>query len=340
MSSIKEIAEKAGVSVSTVSRALNNYQDVNAKTREKIMDIASQFNYFPNAIAKSLVKKKSYTIGLFFGDQVNSGFDHPFFLDVISAVREGAGNAGYDLLIFTNIHKERSTYTSLCRERGVDGIFLILTGEGKKKNEQLIELQESGIPCVAIDLPLEGSRCSYVESNNFLGAKKAASHLLKLGHQKIAYIGGDEISKASFDRLHGYSAALNEAGIKADPNLVNLGYFSPLKAKEITGEVLSNFRDVTAFFAASDLMALSVIRFLNNEGYQVPEDYSVIGFDDIEEAESAKLTTVRQHKRKMGSEAIQLLMEIIENQSFNPAPIVIPCDLVVRGSSSAPRQFT
>ncbi|HET7616584.1 MAG TPA: LacI family DNA-binding transcriptional regulator, partial [Bacillales bacterium] len=269
MTSIKDIARKAGVSVSTVSRALNNYHDVNERTREKIVKIAAEMNYFANAMAKSLVQKRSYTIGLFFGDQVNSGFDHPFFLEVISAVREVAGNAGYDLLIFTNSHKTTATYTTLCRERGVDGVFLILTGEGKKKNEHLIELQESGIPCVAIDLPLEGKRCSYVESNNFLGAKKAVHHLAELGHRKIAFIGGDEIGKLSFDRLYGYRTALQECGIQEDPALVELGYFDVERAKRITRTIMESQSGVTAIFAASDLMAIAAIEVLQDIGLNV-----------------------------------------------------------------------
>jgi LacI family transcriptional regulator len=336
MTSIKDIAQRAGVSVSTVSRALNNYQDVNPKTREKIVNLAKELNYFANAAAKSLVQKRSYTIGVFFGDQTNSGFDHPFFLEVISAVREGAGNAGYDLLIFTNSHKQRATYTTLCRERGVDGVFLILTGAGKKKNEQLIELQESGIPCVAIDLPLDGDRCSYVESNNYLGAKKAVTHLLNLGHRNIAFIGGDEIGKVSFDRYYGYVAALQEKGLKADSQLAELGYFSVEKTVEATKSILSKNEDVTAFFAASDVMALKVIETLNENGYRVPEDVSVIGFDDIKEATQKKplLTTVRQSKYEMGSEAIGLLMRIIEDSAYKPYPVVVPCELIVRESTA------
>ncbi|GGE15630.1 LacI family transcriptional regulator [Marinithermofilum abyssi] len=339
MSSIKEIAKKAGVSVSTVSRALNNYTDVNQNTRKKIIQIAQELNYFPSAVARSLVTKRSYTIGLFFGDQVNSGFDHPFFLEVLSAVRKVAGDAGYDLLIFTNLHKKKATYTTLCRERGVDGLFLILTGDGKRKNEQLIELQESGIPCVAIDLPLDGERCSYVESNNFLGAKKAVSYLIKLGHRKIALIGGDEVGKVSFDRLNGYRAALIEAGLEYDPQLVRYGCYSADQAKEATEALVSENRDVTAILAVSDVMAIGAIQRLTELGWSVPDDISVVGFDDIREASTNKpsLTTVRQCKYEMGSEAIRLLMKTIEDVSYRPSPVVIPCELIVRDSTAPPR---
>jgi len=336
MASIKEIAERAGVSIATVSKTINNYPDVNPKTREKILKIAKELNYFPNAVAKSLVQKKTNTIGVFFGNNVNSGFDHPFFLDVISAVREVAGNAGYDLLVFTNKNKERATYTTLCRERSVDGVVLLLTGEGKKRTEQLVELQESGIPCLAIDIPLESERCTYVESDNYSGAKTAVRHLIELGHRRIALIGGDEISKTSYDRLRGYQDALMEHQIGVDPGLIRLGYFSKEKAKEEAMSLLEQKPDISAFFAVSDEMAIAVMQAVQSLGRRIPEDISVVGFDDIKEAEytAPPLTTIRQDKYGLGSQAASLLLQIIDNPEFPCQPVTLPCQLIARGSTA------
>lgn len=340
MVTIRDIAKKAGVSVSTVSRTLNNYNDVSPQTRQKVIQIAHELNYFPNAVAKSLVQKKTHTIGMFFGNKINSGFDHPFFLDVISAVREVVGNAGYDLLIFTNKNKERATYTTLCRERSVDGVLLLLTGEGKKRTEQLIELQESGIPCIAIDIPLEGRKCTYVESDNYAGAKMAMQHLLTLGHRKIAFIGGDEISKTSFDRLRGYQDALMESRIGFDPSLVRLGYFSREKARQAAAELIAAHPRITAFFAASDVMACGVVEAMNQHHLQVPADVSVVGFDDSKEAEHCRppLTTVRQQKYELGREAARLLLAILEKPEFRPKHAQLPCELVIRSSTCPPKQ--
>jgi len=336
MASIKEIAERAGVSIATVSKTINNYPDVNPKTREKILKIAKELNYFPNAVAKSLVQKKTNTIGVFFGNNVNSGFDHPFFLDVISAVREVAGNAGYDLLVFTNKNKERATYTTLCRERSVDGVVLLLTGEGKKRTEQLVELQESGIPCLAIDIPLESERCTYVESDNYSGAKTAVRHLIELGHRRIALIGGDEISKTSYDRLRGYQDALMEHQIGVDPGLIRLGYFSKERAKEEAMSLLEQKPDISAFFAVSDEMAIAVMQAVQSLGRRIPEDISVVGFDDIKEAEytAPPLTTIRQDKYGLGSQAASLLLQIIDNPEFPCQPVTLPCQLIARGSTA------
>lgn len=339
MASIKDIADKAGVSVSTVSRTLNNYTDVSPKTREKILAIAKEYNYFPNAVARSLVQKKTHTIGIFFGNMVNSGFDHPFFLDVISAVRERVGNAGYDLLIFTNKNKERATYMTLCKERSVDGVVLLLTGEGKKRSEALMELQDSGIPCIAIDIPLQGLTCTYVESDNYTGARNAMQHLLDLGHRKIAFIGGDTISKTSYDRMRGYQDALMEQKIGVDPTLIQLGYFSREQARESAKLLLTGEPEITAFFAASDEMAMGIMEGAGEIGLRIPKDISVVGFDDIKAAKNAHppLTTVRQDKFGLGNEAARLLLQIIDGDEQPLQPIFLPCELVVRASTASPR---
>ncbi|XID90260.1 LacI family DNA-binding transcriptional regulator [Paenibacillaceae bacterium WGS1546] len=340
MSSIKKIAEKAGVSVSTVSRTLNNYTDVSPQTRKRILEIAKELNYFPNAIARSLVQKKTYTIGIFFGNTMNSGFDHPFFLEVISAVREMVGNAGYDILVFTNKNKERATYTTLCRERSVDGVVLLLTGEGKKRDETLIELQDSGIPCIAIDIPLEGQACAYVESDNYSGARSAMDHLLDLGHTAIAFVGGDTISSTSYNRMRGYQDALMERKIGIDPTLIHLGYFSMEKAKEAVKSLMPAHPEVTAFFAASDEMAMGVVQGLREMGLSVPDDISVIGFDDIKAAKdfNPPLTTVRQDKYGLGHEAARLLLRIIEDPERGAQSVSLPCELIVRSSTKEARK--
>ncbi|GEK58166.1 LacI family DNA-binding transcriptional regulator [Marinococcus halophilus] len=341
MTSIKQIAKEVGASVSTVSRALNGYHDVNPKTREKVIEAARNLNYFPSSAARSLVTKRTYMIGLFFGDNVNSGFEDPFFQKVLSAIRELVGDAGYDLLVFTNKNKERATYTTLCRERGVDGTILILTGREKQVNSQLTDLQNSGIPCVAIDVPLEGDRCTYVESDNFLGMKKAVSYLAGLGHRQIAFIGGDEVSKISLDRLNGYRSGLNDAGISYDPDLIEMGYYAKEYAELAVKNILKKNKKVTAFVCASDVMAFAAIETLQEEGCSVPGEASVIGFDDVNEAAGyhIPLTTVKQNKEEIGRAATEQLLKIIEDPALSPSPIMIPCELIVRQSAAeAPKK--
>lgn len=216
---------------------------------------------------------------------------------------------------------------------------MLLTGEGKKKTEQLVELQNSHIPCIAIDIPLEGEKCTYVESDNYAGAREAMQHLIGLGHRCIAFIGGDEISKTSYDRLRGYQDVLMESGIGIDPSLIQLGYFSREKARETAQRLMSLRPEITAFFAVSDEMAMGVIDGLTRMGYRVPQDVSVVGFDDIKEAKYAQppLTTVRQDKYGLGSQAARTLLQIIEHPDKPIAPVTLPCNLIIRESTAVPR---
>ncbi|MDF2961626.1 MAG: hypothetical protein K0S39_3361 [Paenibacillus sp.] len=334
--SIKEIAKRTGVSVSTVSRALNNYTDVNPETRKKIFSVAQELNYYPSAVARSLVMKKTNIIGLFFGDQVNSNFDE--YLDEINAVRSVAGNSGYDLLVFANINKEHATYTTLCRERGVDGVFLILNREEKKKTDQINELQQSGIPCVTVNFHLEGDRCSYVESNNRQGTKDAVSHLIDLGHRRIGFIGGDTYGKAGVDRVNGYRDALDEAGIPFDPDLVDFGYFTESGAVEAAARLFKRSKNISALFIASDSMAFTVIKTLKERGLKVPEDVSIVGWGDHKESArfDPPLTTIRLERYEQGRLATELLIQMIEDVHCKPKLITLPCRLITR-HSTAPR---
>lgn len=332
MSSIKEVSKKSGFSISTVSRALNGYDDVSLETKEKIMKIANELNYFPNAGARSLVKKTSNLVGVFFGDINNSGFDHPFFLDVISALREELGEAGYDLVIFANKHKGSATFVTLCKERSVDGVILLLSKTSKRFTKEMKELKESDIPCVAIDVPILGKRCSYLESNNYEGAKKAVTYLIENGHKKIGLIGGDDISKLSFERLRGYKDALLESDLEINPEYIQESTFSLEKAAEITRDFVK--LGLTALFVVSDEMAEVVIKTINLLGKSVPEDMSVVGFDDIKEAMYFRppLTTVRQQKYEMGRYATKELVKIINNKEHVCRAIELPCELVIRDS--------
>lgn len=336
--SIRKIAEVAGVSVSTVSRALNNYKDVSPATKEKIFRIAREFNYFPSAVARSLVLKKSNLIGLIFGDRVNSGFDVPFNRQ-ISAVRITAGHAGYDLMVFANSNKQKATFLTLCRERGVDGLFFILHKEEKKNLAQIKELEESDIPCVTVNFQIEGDHCTYVESDNFQGAKDVVTHLLRLGHRKIAFIGGDLYGKTGRDRLAGYEQALHEFGISKDEDLIEMSLFTESVASEATHRIMDRNKGVTAFFVSGDPIAFTVIEVLKSRGLYVPTDISVAGFDDIKEAAyyTPALTTIRQQQYELGRLATEALIQMIENPEYRAKPVTLPCELIIRNSTAPPK---
>ncbi|WKU25052.1 LacI family DNA-binding transcriptional regulator [Priestia megaterium] len=315
MTTIKDIARVAGVSVTTVSRALNGYSDVNEKTRQKIAAVARELNYSPNTLARGLVMQKSKTIGLLVSGISRESVKDNFTFEVLCGVNERASTLGYDLILFnTNTMMQREkTYTQLCRERRVDGAII----QGiKKEDPYLKEVVESDIPCVLVDIPVHSNSVGYVTTDNALGAKKAVEHLAGLGHQHIGMINGHEDAFVSQERLNGYREALKECGLSFRSEWVVSGNFEEKKAEKAACELLNRHKEVTAIFCASDLMALGALKACKELGLDVPKDISIVGYDNIVLASysSPNLTTVGQEVYQIGYEAADLLIEMLEGK--------------------------
>lgn len=333
LTTIKDIAREAGVSVTTVSRALNGYSDVSEKTREKVFRIAKELNYSPNTLARSLVMNRSMTFGLLVsGLDVSNPKDNITF-DILSGINKFVGECGYDIVLFsTNSTKQREkTYTQLCRERRVDGVII----QGIRTDDPYLkEVVESDIPCVLIDIPLTSPTVGYVTTDNVLGAKKAVEHLIQLGHQKIGFINGHDFAFISQERLKGYEEALKEANIQINREWIGNGKFSE-DAAEITAlKLLEAHPEITAIFCASDLMALGVMKAARILGIKVPHDLSIVGFDDIVLASyvTPSLTTIGQDIFQIGYEAARLLLSILEKKVKSHI-VTLETELKVREST-------
>ncbi|MCU7762606.1 LacI family DNA-binding transcriptional regulator [Priestia megaterium] len=318
MTTIKDIARVAGVSVTTVSRALNGYSDVNEKTRQKIADVARELNYSPNTLARGLVMQKSKTIGLLVSGISRESVKDNFTFEVLCGVNERASTLGYDLILFnTNTMMQREkTYTQLCRERRVDGAII----QGiKKEDPYLKEVVESDIPCVLVDIPVHSNSVGYVTTDNALGAKKAVEHLASLGHKHIGMINGHEDAFVSQERLNGYREALKECGLSFRSEWVVSGNFEEKKAVKAVRELINRHKEVTAIFCASDLMALGALKACKELGLHVPKEMSIVGYDNIVLASysSPNLTTVGQEVYQIGYEAADLLIEMLEGKETN-----------------------
>lgn len=334
MTTIKDIAKAAGVSVTTVSRALNGYSDVNEKTRAKIMKVAKELNYSPNTVARTLVMKKSKTIGLLVSDMNREGVKDNFTFEVLCGINEASAELEYDLVLFstTSTKQKEKTYTQLCRERRVDGVII----QGIKVDDPyLLEVVESDIPCVLVDLPIESDTVGYVTTDNVDGAKKATQYLIEKGHRNIAMINGHSKADVSKRRLAGYLEALQENNIKMNPEWILDGKFVEEKAEKAAYELLSNNQDITAIFCASDLMALGAIKAAKKLNKEVPKEISIIGYDDIMLASysSPSLTTIRQDKFMIGYEAAILLINMLEGKAESHVK-VLPTELIARESTS------
>lgn len=333
MTTIKDIARVAGVSVTTVSRALNGYSDVNQKTKKRIEEVAKELNYSPNTVARSLVMKKSKTIGLLVSDMNREGVKDNFTFEVLCGINEASANSEYDLVLFstTSTKQSQKTYTQLCRERRVDGVIL----QGIKTNDPYLqEVVESDIPCVLVDIPQESDTVGYVTTDNVEGAKKAVAHLIGQGHSNIAMINGHEKADVSMRRLKGYLEAINEKDLPFRQEWIRNGEFKEKIAEEVAIKLLADNPEITAVFCASDLMALGVLRAVKAIGKKVPEDIAVIGYDDIMLASysNPSLSTIRQDKFNLGYEAAILLIDMLEGKEQSHARI-IDTQLIIREST-------
>ena len=313
LTTIKDIAKAAGVSVTTVSRALNGYWDVKEDTRKKIEKIAKQLNYSPNTLARGLVMKKSKTIGLLVSGLNLKNASDNFTFQVLCGINECVSYKEYDLILFsTDSSRQREkTYAQLCQERKVDGVII----QGIKLDDPYLkEVVESNIPCVLIDIPIETDTVGYVTTDNISGAKKAMEHLINSGHQNIAMVNGYEQASVSERRLKGYKEALEKHGISFREKWVMDGQFEENKAEEAVSDLLDASPEITAIFCASDVMALGAIKACQKRGLSVPEDISIVGYDDIMLASYVKpsLTTVGQKVFELGCESANLLIEMLE----------------------------
>ncbi|WP_044339852.1 LacI family DNA-binding transcriptional regulator [Rossellomorea aquimaris] len=334
MTTIKDIARVAGVSVTTVSRALNGYSDVNEDTRKKIAQVAKDLNYSPNSIARSLVMKKSKTIGLLVSGFTKESVKDNFIVEVLAGINEFVSGSDYDLVLFnTNSSKQREkTYTQLCRERRVDGVII----QGIRTDDPYLqEVVESDIPCVLIDIPLESEYVSHVTTDNVLGAEKAVQHLIQCGHTNIGMINGHDYAFVSQQRLEGYNNALQGAQLELNSSYIVNGEFTEESGKKAAAALLTSHPEMTALFCASDLMAIGAMSAAKQLNIRVPEDLSIVGYDDILLASyvSPKLTTVRQNKFQLGYEGARLLLDLLTNQS-GPHRMVLETRLIRRESTN------
>lgn len=331
--SIKDVAKLAGVSISTASNALNNTPLVSEKTREKVLEAARKLNYKPNALARSLVTRRSRTVGLLIPD-----VSDPYFTEVARGVEDCASEHDYSVVLCNtdrNPDKERR-YFNILREKRVDGI--IFTGGSMGNERHLLQLEEENAPVVVIGRHSLPFRAVLVD--NAGGASLAAEHLISRGHSRIGFIAGPLSSTTSQDRLEGYRITLARHGIPYTEKFVREGDFKIEGGAKAARELLDLPEEErpTAIIAGNDQMAIGVIGVAREKGLQVPRDLAVIGFDDIPVASliTPPLTTVRLPMYEMGHKAMGLLLGVIgkeQESGQDTGRITFSCELVVRGSA-------
>lgn len=329
MVTIYDIAKHSGYSIATVSKTLNN-KSVSEQARKKILKAVEELHYTPNSSARTLATNKSWMIGVVFGENLGIGIAHPFFSQVIEGFKKHVELYNYDLL-FVSRHMglQQETYRHL-QHRGVDGIVIIQSfGEDEMKNINM------AIPTVYIDRPSEEPGTVY--SDNRSGSRLAVNHLVENGHSKIAHIMGNQSNYAGIERAKGFKQAMNDQGLSIPDNyLVDGGYYSQAGGREAMIRLLSLEERPTAVYVAGDEMAIAAIKVIKESGLRVPEDISVVGFDDIQLAQhiDPPLTTIRQDKELIGQQAAIMLLDKITNKDTNHVnkTKMVPVSLVKRQS--------
>jgi len=331
---IKDVAEKAGVSTATVSLVIHGNSRISNQTRKKVQSAIKALDFHPSRSARGLVSKTTGNIGFILTD------DHflrtePFYTRIFLGTEFEAREGEYYILL-TTIKSDFNKTTPLPRfilEKNVDGIIIA----GKVPQNLIDRICELKYPIVFVDYEINNNCCPSILIDNIQGGTLATQHLIELGHKNIGFIGGDIKHPSISERLNGYKLALERANINFKSNLLVIDAEYPDKqfGYKSAQKLLSKNENITAIFACNDAMAIGAIHYMKENNYKVPEDISIIGFDDVESdiLLEPPLTTVRVPKIELGAEALRTMIDFIKNKS-NSKKILVPVELVIRSSTS------
>jgi len=333
---LKEIAEALGISITTVSKALKNYSDVSEKTRKAVVALAEELNYTPNSFAVNLRTKESKTIGLIIPELV-----HHFFSSVINGIIAEAEKKGYLVIILQSnesLELEKKQVALLINKR-VDGIIMSLSNESNN-DFHIKEILRKEIPFVQFDKISKLIPSSKVVINDQKAAMEAVQHLIDKGCKKIAHIRGPENPQNAIDRFIGYKKALEKNGISYDSKLVYICKNVTFEeGVEFAKQIVEEHPDVDGIFVITDLVAVGVLAYFNEKGIQVPNQIAVIGFSNwfMSQVITPKLSTVDQPSYEMGVAAFTLLLEEMicrkDGKVFIPRTIELETSIIERESS-------
>lgn len=329
---ISDIAQRAGVSKTTVSRVLNNRPDVDDETRETILKIIEELNYTPSLMAKSLSTGRKNLLGL-----LVPSISKSFSLEIIRGVASGIEDTQFELVLFTTglSGRNQELYSRAVKSQLVDGLLIVLP-----RNDNLEYLNKPPyVPCVIVDYTGGEVNFPRVTATNKSGAYDMTRYLIELGHKRIGFITGLMDLGCSRERLEGYMNAMNDVGLAVDESLIGYGDFTRVSGSLIAMNMLQRKQRPTAIFASNDEMAFGVMGTAQKLGISIPEQLSLAGFDDSLEARFTQptLTTVRQPLMQMGREAVKGLINLIEGQQF--LSMELKTELIIRESCQSPLQY-
>lgn len=332
---IEEIARLAGVSRSTVSRVLNSHPNVRPQVRARVLAVIQQQGYVPQAAARSLASRRTRVIGLVIPHTAARIFDDPFFGPVIHSITEACAALGYFVMLAMLTHdREPSFYERVVRGRHFDGMIML---SSDIDDPLLPLLMRDRLPLVLFGSHPYFDELSWVDADHRSGVREAIRYLVGLGHRHIATITGPLTMQSALDRRDGYKQGLLEAGLPIRQELIAEGDWTQQSGYRALQHLLQVPVPPTAVFVASDSMAVGAMRAAAAAGYRIPDDLSIVGFDDLPFAAytSPPLTTIHQPVGDMGATAVRLLVELIEHRASAPQQVRLPTRLVVRESCRA-----
>lgn len=338
VSTLEEVAKAAGVSRSTVSRVINNHPNVNRTTRFRVQEAIKQCGYRPNAVARSLATNKTHILAMVIPEAITKLFTDAYFPLMLRGATEGCNRRGYQLILslFTTSVDQHEMHDRVLRSGYLDGV---ITANAALDDHMIPVLLEDAIPFMNIGRHPD-DRVPYVDSDNIGGARTATEHVIRLGHQRIATITGPLHMTPAQDRLQGFMEVMAAHHLRVDEGAVGEGDFTEAGGRAAMLRLLSV--QPTAVFVASDSMAIGAIKAIRDTGLRVPEEISIVGFDDIPSAVTIEpeLTTVRQPIERLGQLAVEMLIDRLDRNEAGTTRIeriVLPTELVVRQSCAKPR---
>ncbi|MFX3631248.1 MAG: LacI family DNA-binding transcriptional regulator [Candidatus Pristimantibacillus sp.] len=327
ITTIKDVAKKLGVSVSTVSRAMNDHPDIRTETKQEVLEAMRELNYTPNAVARSLIQRKSYSIGLMMPDITD-----PFLSAMAQGIEEILSDKGYQVVYgnTTRMREKEESFLLSAAQRKMDG--LIVTSD--YMDADMIQLLRNlEIPIVFLRRrPPAELEMPFVDVDHYQGSCRAVEYLLSLNHKQIGFIGMPEFSYTGQERYRAYCDTMNKHQISV-PSVATVfadrSYASGYQAME---QLYSAYPSMTAVFAANDILAIGALEWLAKQNIAVPDQISIVGFDNLEVSDLhwIKLTTVAQPRKEMGKKAAELLMSMVENKGSKQSSLLFDTELVIR----------
>lgn len=339
MTTLKDVAQRVGVSVQTVSNVVNGRAVVQPKTRDRILRALEELNYHPNLVARGLRRRRSQTLGFLVVDPSPRYLSDPFHSEVVTGIADVAREHGYGLLIQASVlarnHQTQEELLQPFKQNRIDGGVITLAGPPELRQRYLEQVVTLVQPFVLLEQPVDSPNGAYVLGENRRGAFEATEYLLGKGHTQISFLTGNVAWPAIEERMEGYREALRTHGYNDQQAVFAYCEWTAQAAFEATINLLTSHPKVTAILGANDVLAVGALQAIQSLERSIPDDVAIIGFDDFDFTRYVRpqLTTVRLPGYDMGYRAAQMLLEYCQTGHFSTHKVHLPAELIIRASS-------